>query len=84
MTEPQLSVLPRIGFALLAIVFVLALAVFILLFFAVPDERWTFLLPMAGILLGLSWTRGARRTWIDKHRPATTGPAGPTSRSEGS
>ncbi|WP_034620764.1 hypothetical protein [Cellulomonas sp. URHE0023] len=77
MTEPRLPVLPRIGFALLTIIFLLTLAVFVLLFFVASDERWNFLVPIAGMLFGLSWVRGARRKWIDRRRTADAVPAGP-------
>jgi hypothetical protein len=77
LTEPRLPVLPRIGFTVLTIAFVVLLAGFVLLFFVLPDERWTFLLPVGGMLFGLSWVRGARRRWIDQHRAPVPAPAGP-------
>ncbi|MBO0898902.1 hypothetical protein J1G42_02855 [Cellulomonas sp. zg-ZUI222] len=71
MPGPRPPVLPRVGFALLTILLLLALVAFVVLFVVVPDERWTFLWPMVAMLVGLTWVRGARRTWVEKHRPAT-------------
>lgn len=70
MSTPRLPLLPRIGFLFLMVMFPLVLAVIVLLFFAVPDERWTFVLPGLGMLMGLNWTRNARRAWLERHRPA--------------
>ena len=63
-------VLPRVGFAVLTVVLLLALLALLLLLVAVPEERSTFALPTAAMALGLLWVRGARRTWLDRHRPA--------------
>lgn len=73
MSTPRLPLLPRVGFALLTVALTLTLVVCVLLFFVLPDERWSFALPVFGMLFGLSWVRGARRTWIAKHRTATPG-----------
>lgn len=77
MTEPRLPVLPRVGFALLTTVLLIVLVVFVLLFFILEDQRWTFLWPAAGMLFGLTWVRGARRTWLEKHRSPTPGVTDP-------
>lgn len=79
MTEPRLPVLPRVGFALLTIVLLLVLVVFVLLFLVLEEQRWTFLWPAAGVLFGLTWVRGARRTWLEKHRAPAPDAAAPAS-----
>lgn len=77
MTERRLPVLPRVGFALLTVVLTLVLAVFVLLFFVVPDEeRWNAGLPGVAVLIGLFRTRALRRTWIDQRHSAPSGAQG--------
>ncbi|WP_258725864.1 hypothetical protein [Cellulomonas sp. NS3] len=77
MAERRLPVLPRVGFALLTVVLSLVLAVFVLLFFIVPDdERWNAGLPAVATLIGLLRTRGLRRTWLDQHHTAPSGAQG--------
>ena len=72
MSTQRLPLLPRVGFQVLTVVFSLLLAIFVLLFIVVSQERWSFLLPAFGMLAGLSWVRGARRTWLEQHA-ATSG-----------
>lgn len=66
MPKKALPLLPRLGFALLILVLSLALAIFVLLFVVVEDERWSFLLPMGGMVGALGWAAGMRRSWIDR------------------
>ena len=73
MPETRLPVAPRIGYALLTVVLTLLLVAFVLLSFVVDGERFKFLAAAAGVLFGISWVRGTRRTWIEKQRAVAPG-----------
>lgn len=74
MTEPRLPLMPRIGYALLFGVLVLLVLVFALLALVLPDDRFKFIGAAAAMLFGITWVRGARRSWFERQRGAAAAP----------